>query len=82
MSWGKYRKIQNFFCSNRKRSDKTDKDGNESILTMSHKIKFIDSLRFMAILLSNLVVNLAEGISKLKLMIVIGFLNIKLSRTN
>ena len=82
MSWGKYRKIQNFFCSNRKRSDKTDKDGNESVLTMSHKIKFIDSLRFMAILLSNLVVNLAEGISKLKVMIVIGFLNIKLSRTN
>ena len=61
---------------------KTDKDGNESVLTMSHKIKFIDSLRFMAILLSNLVVNLAEGISKLKVMIVIGFLNIKLSRTN
>ena len=42
----------------------TDKDGNESVATISYKIKFIDSARFMST--SNLVDNLAEGIHKLK----------------
>ena len=42
-----------------------DKDGNESVVTMSYKVKFIDSARFMASLLSN-VGNLAEGIHKIK----------------
>ena len=39
-----------------------DKDGNRSIVTISYKIKFIDSAKFMASSLSNLVDNLAEGI--------------------
>ena len=45
---------------------KIDKDGNESILTISYKIKFIDNARFMAISLSNLVDNLSEEIHKIK----------------
>ena len=44
----------------------TDKDGNESVVTTSYKRKFIDSGRFMATLLSNLVDNLTEGIHKIK----------------
>ena len=63
MSWGKYRKVQNFFCSNRKRSYK---DSNESVVTISCKIKFIDSERFMASSLSNFADDLTEGIHKIK----------------
>ena len=44
----KYRKVQNFFCSHRKGVKNIDKDGNESALTISYKINFIDSARFMA----------------------------------
>ena len=43
-----------------------DKDGNESVVTISYKIKFIDSARFVASSLSNLGDNLAEGIHKIK----------------
>ena len=42
------------------------KDGNESVITVSYKIKIIDSPRFMASSLSNLVDNLAEGILEIK----------------
>ena len=42
-----------------------DKDGNESFATISYKIKFIDSARFMATSLSNLVDNLTKGIHKI-----------------
>ena len=45
---------------------KIDKDGNEDITTVSYKIKFIDSVRFMANSLSNIVDNLAEGTHKPK----------------
>ena len=45
---------------------KIDKDGNESVETISYKIKFINSVRFIATSLSNLVDNLAEGIHKIK----------------
>ena len=44
----------------------TDKDGNKSVVTISYKIKFVDSARFMASSLSNPVNNLAEGIHKIK----------------
>ena len=66
MSWGKYRKVHNFFSTNRKRSYKNWKDSNESVVTISYKIKFVDSARFMAISLSNLVDNLTEGINKIR----------------
>ena len=45
---------------------KIDKDGNESVVIISYKIKFIDSARFRTSSLSNLVNNLAEGIHKIK----------------
>ena len=41
---------------------KIDKDDNESVVTISYKIKFTDIARFMATSLSNLVDNLTEGI--------------------
>ena len=41
-------------------------DGNESVVTISYKIKFIDSARFLASSLSNLVDNFAEVIHKIK----------------
>ena len=66
MSWGKYRKVQKIFCSTEKEVTKIDKDGNESVATISDKIKCIDSAIFMASSLSNLVDNLAEGIHKIK----------------
>ena len=43
-----------------------DKDANECVVTISYKVKFIDSERFMASSLSKLVDNLAEGIHKIK----------------
>ena len=43
-----------------------DKDGNESVVTISCKIKFIDSVRFLTISLSDLVHNLTEEIRKIK----------------
>ena len=42
-----------------------DKDGKESAVNISYKIKFIDSARFMPSSLSNLVHNLREGIHKI-----------------
>ena len=66
MSWVKYKKVQNLFCSNTKKVTKIDKDGNESVETISYKIKFINSARFMSSSLSNLIDNLAEEIHKIK----------------
>ena len=43
-----------------------DKDGNESVVIISYKIKFVDSATFMASFLSNFVDNFAEGIYKTK----------------
>ena len=43
-----------------------DKDGNGSVVTISYKIKFIDSVRFMASSLSNLFDNVTEGIHEVK----------------
>ena len=43
-----------------------DKHGNESVVTKCYKTKFIDSTRFMASSLSDLVNNLAEKIHKAK----------------
>ena len=43
-----------------------DEDGNESVVTITYKIKFIDCARFIPTSLSNLVNNLAEEIHKIK----------------
>ena len=45
---------------------KIDKTEKQIIKTISCRLQFIDSARFMASLLSNLVNNLAEGIHKSK----------------
>ena len=59
MSWGKYRITE-------EEVTKIDKDGNESVDAISYKIKFIDSARFMASSLSNLIDNLTERIHKIE----------------
>ena len=46
MSRGKYRKLKNYFYSSQKKVTKIDKDGNESVVTISYKIN--ESARFMA----------------------------------
>ena len=66
MSRGKYRKVQNFSVPIERKVTNIDKSGNESVVTISYKTKFIDSERFMASSLSNLVDNLTEGIHKIK----------------
>ena len=66
MSWKKYGKVHDFFRSNRIRSSKVGKDGNQSIVTISNKIKFIDSARFMATSLSNLIDNLTKVMHNIK----------------
>ena len=49
MSWGTYRKVQKIFSIPiEKEVTKIDKYGNESVVTISYKTKFIDSKRFMA----------------------------------
>ena len=76
-----YRKIQistkNVPLQWKKKVAKIDKDGNEG----AFKIKFIDSARFMATSLTNLVDNLTEGIQKIKCKDCNCFLNMKVSTT-
>ena len=59
-------KYKTFSIPIEKEVTKIDKDGNGSVVTISYKIKFIDSARFMATSWSNLVDNLTEGIHKMK----------------
>ena len=66
MPYKKYKKVQKIFCSNRTRVRKINKDDYESVVTISYKIKFIDSARFMATSLSNLADNLTEQVHKTK----------------
>ena len=63
---GRYKKVQKYLRSNRKRTTEVDKDGNESVVAVSYKMKFIDSGRYMATPLSNLLDNLTEGILEIK----------------
>ena len=60
---GEIEKVQNFSSSNRKKVKEIDKVGNGNVETISYKIKFIDSTRFMATSLSNLVDNLTERLN-------------------
>ena len=66
MSWKNSGKYKTFFVPIEKKVTKIDKDGNESVVSIYYKIKFIDSARFMASALSNLVDNLTEEIHKVK----------------
>ena len=66
MSWGKHRKYKTFSVTIEKEVTKFEKDGNESVVTKSYKVKFIDTARITASSLSNLVDDLAEGIHKVK----------------
>ena len=50
---------------------KIDKNGKEVTKTISYRLQFTDSTRFIASLLSNLVDNLAEGIHKIHVQTVI-----------
>ena len=50
----------------KKKIRKIDKEGNETIDTISYKIKFIDRMRFMTTSVSKLVDNLTERIHKIK----------------
>ena len=59
-------KYKTFSVPIKKEIKKIDKDGNETVETISYKIKFIDNARFMASSLWNLVDNLTEGINKIK----------------
>ena len=58
------KKTQKFSSSNRKNVTEIDEDGNESVLNISSKIKFIVSPRFMVTSLSNLVDNLTNKSSQ------------------
>ena len=77
---GEIEKVQNFSSSNIKKVKEIDKVGNENVETISYKIKFIDSTRFMATSLSNLVDNLTERLNKIKCKHCIVFLNMKVLR--
>ena len=67
MSWEKdKKKTQNFSSSNGKNVTKINKDGNEGVLNISQKIKFIDSARFMITSLSNLDDNLNKRVHKIE----------------
>ena len=59
-------KYKTFSIPIEKEVTKIDKDGNESVVTISYKRKFIDSAKFMTTSLTNFVDNLAEGIHKIK----------------
>ena len=62
----KTEKYKTFFVPIEKEIIKIDKDCNESVVTISYKIEFIDSARLMETSLSNLVDYLTEGIHKIK----------------
>ena len=66
LSWKNTEKHKTFSIPIEKEVRKIDKDCNESVVTISHKIKFIGSARFITSLLSNLVDSLTEGIHKIK----------------
>ena len=54
-------KYRTFSVPIKKEITKKDKNADDKIMKISYKIKFIDSFRFMASLLSDLVDNLSDG---------------------
>ena len=65
MSLRKYRKVENFSVSLEKEVTKFDKDGNESVVIISYKMKFVDSARFMSTSLSILLTISQKEFTKL-----------------
>ena len=55
-----------FLAALEKEVTRIDRKGKEITKTESYSLQFIDSARFLASSLSNLVNNLAEGIHKIK----------------
>ena len=51
-----------FLVPIKKKITKIDKDGNDKIVNISYKIKFIDSFKFMSSSLSSLVSNNSDGL--------------------
>ena len=74
-------KYQNFSVPIEKKYIYIDKDGNESVSTISYKIKCIDSVRFISSSQSNLADNFAERIDKVICKDFDIFLNLKVPRT-
>ena len=67
MSWGgNTEKYKSFFVPIEKEFININKDGNENVATISSKVKFIDSARFLGSSLPNLAYNLAEEVHKIE----------------
>ena len=66
MSWESTKKYKTFSVPIEKEVIKTDKNDNDSVVTISSKIKFINDARFRVTSLPNLVDNFTEGIHKIK----------------
>ena len=60
------KKYKTFFFPIEKEVTKIDKDGNQSVDTISYKVKLIESARLVITLLSNFVNNFAGGSHKIK----------------
>ena len=58
--------MHNLYGSNRKKVTKIDKNGEKTTKNISYGLQFIDSVKFMAGSLSNLVSNLSKGLRKIK----------------
>ena len=79
---GKYKTFSVFSVPIKKGATKNDKNGNETVVTISYKIKFIDSARFMASSLSTLVhYHLKEVVPKIKCKDCSFLLNMTVPRT-
>ena len=83
MSSGKYRTfwVQNFSVPIEKEVREIDKDGNESVITISYKIKFIDSARFWPLYLQIWLLISQKEFIKLSVETAIVFLNMKVPRS-
>ena len=80
MSWGNTEKYKTFSNLIQKEVTKIDKGSNESVATISYKIKSIDNARFIATSLSILLIISQKEFSKLNVKIGIVFFNMKVAR--
>ena len=70
-------KYKTFSIPIEKEDTKTDKNGNESVVIISYKIKFIDRARFWQLHCHILLIISQKEFTKLNVKIVIVFLNMK-----